>query len=148
MKVSKSNPFMTASPLAHLFDEVLHRGFNNGSIKNEWSSTMPSVNITENENAFLLDVAAPGLEKEDFKITLDNGQLEISVSKEKSTENSEEGKWFRKEFNYTSFKRSFQLQEAIDSENIKAEYVNGILHLTLPKKEEAKAKSPRTISIS
>jgi HSP20 family protein len=147
MKVVKSNPFLAANTWSHLFDEVFHRGLNDLSLKNDWGTTMPSVNITENNDSFKLELAAPGLEKNDFKITLENGQLDISVAKEKSSEDSEEGKWYRKEFNYTSFRRTFQVQDDIDADNIKAEYNNGILTLTLPKKEEAKAKAPKTISI-
>lgn len=147
MKVTRSNPFLLNRPFSHLLDEVFQRGLNDVNLKNEWGTTMPSVNITENDDSFKLEMAAPGLDKNDFKITLENGQLNISASREKSNEESEEGKWYRKEFNYSSFKRTFQIQDDINPDNIKAEYNNGILTLVLPKKEEAKARSPKTITI-
>jgi HSP20 family protein len=92
-------------------------------------------------------MAAPGLTKEDFKINVENDVL--TVSNEKKTETSEKNeKYTRKEFSYSSFLRSFTLPEIVDMEKINAGYENGILTLTLPKKEEAKPKSPREIKIS
>lgn len=113
---------------------------------NQFKST-PSVNVKENENEFTLEVAAPGLQKEDFKVELNENIL--SISAEKKTESNEQVKFTRKEFSYSTFKRSFTLdEESVDSENIIAKYENGILNVSIPKKvkseEEKKAK---TISI-
>lgn len=94
------------------------------------------VNIKEVENGFQLEIVAPGLQKEDFKIDLDKNILTISA--ETKSENKEE-KHIRKEYKYQSFKRSFTVDENIDSENISAQYVNGILVLNLPKQAEVKA---------
>ncbi len=147
MNTIKSNPIFAARQLTSLLDDVFNKPIGQAGYNSEWAATMPSVNITENDEAFLLELAAPGLTKEDFKITLNNDQLEITVSKEHKSEEKEEGKWYRKEFNYSSFKRSFNINDSINTENIIAEYLNGILKLTLPKKEEAKPKAPKTISI-
>ena len=112
---------------------------------NEWfnggvfgkSLTVPAVNITENKEDYKLSVAAPGLKKDDFKINLDKNVL--SISAEKKTENTEEGKKYnRREYSYTSFVRSFTLPETADQNKIEAEYTDGVLKITAAKKEEAK----------
>jgi HSP20 family protein len=96
-----------------------------------------SVNVKENEQAYVLELVAPGLEKEDFKINLENNMLTISAEKKEETEKPNE-KQIRKEFKIQSFKRSFTVDENIDAENISAKYVNGVLTLNLPKKVEVK----------
>ncbi len=95
------------------------------------------VNIRETEKEYVLDVVAPGLTKEDFKIQLDNNILTISVEKKEETLNEAE-KFVRKEYKQQSFKRSFTLDEKINAEAISAQYVNGVLALNLPKREEVK----------
>ena len=108
---------------------------------------MPAVNISENKDGFKIDVAAPGLTKEDFKIDLHNKILTLSSEKEEKNEENTE-KFTRREFSYSSFKRSFGLPDMIDNENIAASYNNGILHIEIPKREEAKEKPARQITIS
>jgi HSP20 family protein len=101
---------------------------------------VPAVNIAENENGFDIELAVPGLNKEDFKISVDKNVL--SVSADKKTENIEEGKKFSKrEYNYTSFTRSFTLPESADHSKIEAEYTDGILKLNVAKREEAKIQT-------
>ncbi|MCB0839868.1 MAG: Hsp20/alpha crystallin family protein [Bacteroidetes bacterium] len=95
----------------------------------------PKVNILENETGFHIELAAPGLKKEDFKIKIDKDILTISVEKEVNSEEAS-GKYTRREFGFTSFERSFTLPETVDQANIIAGYENGILNLTLPKLEE------------
>jgi HSP20 family protein len=95
------------------------------------------VNIKETEKEYVLDLVAPGLTKEDFKISLDNNVLTIAVDKKEET-GSETERVVRKEFRQQSFKRSFTLDEKINAEGISALYVNGVLTLNLPKKEEVK----------
>ncbi len=110
-------------------------------------TNMPSVNITETEEGFALELAAPGLKKEDFKINLDNNILSISAETQNESEEKTE-KMIRKEFSYNSFRRSFSLPKAIDLEKIKADYKDGILSVGLPKREEAKVAINREIAIS
>ena len=106
----------------------------------------PKVNIWENDDAFTIELAAPGYAKSDFHINLEEDEL--SVSAEIQKEETKENKHFnRREFSKTSFKRSFTLPETVDGEKIKANYENGILELVLPKKEESKPKPPRSIEI-
>jgi len=107
----------------------------------------PAANIIENNDSFQLEIAAPGMTKDDFKINLENNILTISAELE--DQKREEGKnYSRKEFYYGSFTRSFTLPKTIDLDRIAADYVNGILKITLPKKEEAKVELKKEIRIS
>jgi HSP20 family protein len=94
-------------------------------------------------------MAAPGMNKEDFKIELDGNQLTISSEKQMMDEEKDGDRYTRKEFSYQSFQRVFQLpKEVVDAENIQARYENGVLHLVVPKREEAKQRPPRMIQIA
>ena len=105
----------------------------------------PKVNIRETEDAFAIEVAAPGFDKKDFNVELENDVLTIEVSKE---EKAEKNNYLHYEFNYGSFKRSFTLpKDKVMDSKISAKYDNGILNIQLPKKEEAKAKPKRLIDI-
>ena len=107
----------------------------------------PAANIIENPESFQLDLAAPGMKKDDFKIHLENNIL--TVSSEVEDEKKEEGKnYSRKEFYYGSFSRSFTLPKIVDLEKIQADYADGILKVVLPKKEEAKLEIRKEIKIS
>lgn len=112
-----------------------------------WNNTMPAVNIKESEDQYELEIAAPGMEKSDFQINIDQDLLTISSEKENKTEEKEAGKFTRREFSYSSFKRSFDLPETVDSSKIAASYTNGILNILVPKKEEAKPQPVRKIEI-
>lgn len=110
---------------------------------------VPAVNIKENDHDFEIEVAAPGLKKEDFKLNLDNNVLTISSEKEvRNEEKDQKGNYTRQEFGYQSFSRSFSLPELVDADKIKASYTDGILRIHVPKREEAKKRSPRNIDIS
>ena len=109
--------------------------------------TLPKVNIRETKDAYFVDMAVPGLKKSDFQIELDNKLLSISTEVEEKNELQEEN-FTRREFGYSSFKRSFSLPETIKEDAIKAEYKDGVLSIHLPKKEEAKQKPSRSIKIS
>ncbi|MFZ1561419.1 MAG: Hsp20/alpha crystallin family protein [Saprospiraceae bacterium] len=146
MNIVKVNPVFQGRTFTNLMDDVFNRSISD-LVGSDFSVTTPSVNITENNDTFTLELAAPGLDKKDFNIFVDKDQLVISASKEVKNEDKEEGKWTRKEFNYTTFKRTFHLTDAVDAENINAEYNKGILTLVLPKREEIKAKAPKTIEI-
>ncbi|MEO9570052.1 MAG: Hsp20/alpha crystallin family protein [Polaribacter sp.] len=111
------------------------------------NTTLPAVNIKENKNEFLVDVAVPGMKKEDFKIDLDNEILTISSEKTINNENTDE-KYTKKEYSYLSFKRSFTLPKGIvDIDKINATYKNGELKITIPKLEEAKPKPVKLIEV-
>ena len=134
----KQQPFQGAmnSFVGELFSELpvlFKNDFNNPERKN-W---VP-VNVRETNNSYQLDVIAPGFEKADFKINLDDSLLTISADK-KNEEKKESDKDIRSEYSYRSFKRSFTVESTIDATNIDASYVNGVLTLNLPKKEVVKA---------
>jgi HSP20 family protein len=102
----------------------------------QWKEFVP-VNILETEKGYSLEVVAPGFEKTDFKVNLDQQVLTISAEKKEEAK-SENKKQIRKEYNYRSFKRVFTIDEKIEANNIEAQYVNGVLTLNLPKKETVK----------
>lgn len=106
----------------------------------------PAVNISEDENGFIVEVAAPGLEKKHFKIDLENDVLTIASLMEDRNE-EEKDNYTRREFRYSNFSRSFNLPETVDAENITASHKNGILTVSLPKREEAKPRPARQIAI-
>ncbi|MDP3434828.1 MAG: Hsp20/alpha crystallin family protein [Bacteroidota bacterium] len=112
------------------------------------NTTLPSVNIREDENGFEVDMAAPGFEKKDFKIELINNLLTISSEKKVETETKEGQQFTRQEFSYQSFTRSFTLPNTVEGEKIQAKYENGILKVAIPKKEEAKPKPVKQIEIN
>lgn len=144
MKLIKKSNYNPVFPT--FFDDFFAKdllGWDNGSTS---FKTTPAVNIRETDDHYAIELAVPGLNKEDFNVELDDNLLTISF--EKKAEKEETGKFTRREFHYTSFKRSFTLPEGtVDSDKIDAAYENGILKLALPKKEEVKAKAKRTISI-
>jgi len=127
------------------FTDVFESIFNDSFISDRLTTKVPAVNIAETENDFHIELAAPGLKKEDFKINLD--KYVLSVSAEQKAEHTEEGKRYNKrEYSYSSFVRSFTLPETANQERIDAEYSDGILKITVAKKEEAKSLT-REISI-
>jgi HSP20 family protein len=131
-----------------LINDFLYPDWSDWSTRNYSlpNTTLPSVNIKEEDDHFQIEVAAPGLNKEDFKIESENDLLKIySEKKEESEKNTD--KYSRKEFSYQSFCRSFTLPATADGDKITAVYENGILLVTIPKKEEAKPKAKRLIEI-
>lgn len=130
-----------------MVDEFFGKDFLSNFFDTQTGISMPSVNIVEGKNDFRIEVAAPGLEKKDFKINLENNVLTISSVKEVKDEQVDD-KYMRREFSYSSFQRSFALPNTVDAEKINANYKDGVLNLVIPKKEEAKEKPARTISIS
>jgi HSP20 family protein len=130
-----------------LLDELLNDNFFGGITNERFNSTVPAVNIKEGNDDFSIEVAAPGFDKKDFSIDLNNNILEVSSQKEVNSDVENE-KVVRKEFSYRSFKRVFTLPETIDSDKIKANYKDGILTINIPKREEAKVKPVRQISIA
>jgi HSP20 family protein len=108
---------------------------------------MPSANIREKEKQFEVELAAPGMDKKDFRIEIDNNILSISAERE-DEKTEEKDNYTRREFSYNSFARSFQIPSSVNAEAIKATYTDGILILTLPKKEEAASGNKKAIEIS
>ena len=112
-------------------------------------STLPAVNVKENEHDFEIEVAAPGMKKSDFKLNYENGRLTISSERKDEKKEKNGGKITRREFSYQSFQRSFSVPEdVVNADQISARYHEGILHVTLPKHEEAKPKPAKEIKIS
>jgi HSP20 family protein len=112
-------------------------------------TTLPAVNVKESDEAFEIEVAAPGMSKDDFKVSLENNILTISSEKEEERKQEEKGRYTRREFSYQSFQRSFTLPELmVEGDKISAKYSEGVLSIHLPKKEEVKPKPAREISIS
>lgn len=149
MKLVKFNSHSNLSPFTSIFDDILGPEFSGGFF-NESTAVRPAVNVLESKDEFGIEVAAPGMKKEDFSINLDKGVISISASKEvKEDEESNENdiRYTRREFGFSSFKRSFKLPKTVDTESIKASYEDGILKVVLPKKEEAVEKPARNIKI-
>ena len=147
MQVSKFNPVRPADSISKWIDNLFNTTLAD-AIGTDYTLSTPSVNIVENEDHFSLQLAAPGLTKHDFNIQIENDRLVISAEK-KSEKEETEGRFTRREFSYGSFTRSFQLDDNINRDGIAAAYEDGVLKLTLPKKEEAARKSAsKTIEIS
>jgi len=132
-----------------LFDRFFNNDFESWNRDNfsKTNTTLPSLNIKENKDFFFVEVAAPGFEKSDFKIELNNDLLTVSSEKKLNNEVKEGERITKQEFSYQSFSRSFTLPELVDEEKISAKYENGILAISIPKKEAAKPKSPKLIDI-
>lgn len=149
MTLIKSFPINNTLP--QLFDDFFTRdlfdwGFRNHSTTN---TTIPAVNIIEGPDDFRVEMAAPGMDKEDFNIELNNDILKITSNRELTSQLSEGERYRTREFSYQSFVRTFQLAKTVvDDSKIKATYENGVLSIIIPKREEAKKLPPRQIQIS
>lgn len=133
---------------------LLDRFFNNDledwSVRNfsKTNTTLPSVNVKENDEEYHIEVAVPGCEKEDFNIEVHNDVLTIASERQEENETSEKnGHYTKREFSYQSFSRSFGLPKTADAEKVTAKYDKGILTVVIPKREAAKPKAPRAIEI-
>ncbi|WP_029331408.1 Hsp20/alpha crystallin family protein [Gillisia marina] len=140
------DPFFSEmmSPRRSLFNlnRLINADFDDGF------DLFPSLNVRNLENEFEVELAAPGLSKEDFKVTIDNGILNISAEIEDKQEERDET-YMRKEFSYHSFSRSLTLPETVDeNKDVKAQYKDGVLKLKLHKIDEAKSKPAKTIKIA
>ena len=148
MTLIKRNPNTPA--FVNLFDDFFAKDMFNWNDKNfaEFGNTLPSVNVKENNQNFDIELAVPGMKKDDFKISLDRNILTISSeTKTEHEQKDENGKYTRREFNYSSFSRSFTLpSQMVDAEKIEANYTDGILKIMIPKKVKEEA-SVKTIEI-
>lgn len=140
-------PVFKTRNLPGLFDEFLSGNLLPNYIEEgAWKST-PAVNIYETNEKFDIEIAAPGLEKEDFKIDLKDDYLMVYSEKKDQKEEKERGKVVRTEFRYSSFQRSFAIPKDIDASAINATHKNGILFIELPKRLEQKDSASRKIEI-
>ena len=141
-----SNAFLNDPFFSDFFDR---RGMMKNFMKTNGDLDFsPAMNIKEKEKEFEVELAAPGLKKDDFKITLEDGILTVSAEREEKKEEEKEG-YVSREFSYNSFSRSVSIPESVDEDKeISARYVEGVLKLTLNKKEGREAKKPKTIKVS
>ncbi len=134
-----------------LFDDFFNRDIFNWGLTNysDTNTTIPAVNMKETPENYEVEVAAPGMNKKDLNVQLEGNILTISSEKEWQQGQQDEVRYASREFSYQSFSRTFTLQkDVVDTEKIQATYENGVLHLVIPKKEEAKQKGLRRIEIS
>ncbi len=144
--VKKQN--RTFFPINSFFDDFFTRDvfdWNNSSVT---GTTIPKVNILETHDAFRVEMAAPGMKKDNFRIELDNDMLSISSELKHEEALPDDHHYSRREFSYQSFRRTFHLPDTVENEKIKAHYENGLLSLVIPKRDEAKRKPSRLIKIS
>lgn len=135
---------------SNLFGDFFDKAFSDWNSTNFslTNTTLPAVNIQESKDDFLVSMAVPGMSKKDFKLDLSDNILTIS-SEKKEEKKEEEQNYTRKEYSYQSFSRSFTLpKNVVNDEKISAKYENGELKILIPKKEEAKPKKPKLISIN
>jgi len=146
-----STSLMKASTLLPTFIDDMFKpwkDFFEGNGGRTWTATVPAVNISEEKDAFKLSLAAPGMSKADFNVDVDGDMLTISAEKEEKKETKDE-KISREEYNYSSFSRSFRLPDGVKRDGISAVYQDGVLKLSLPKKEENKnGEQAKKIQIS
>ncbi len=147
----KSNHSRSLLPeFPSVLDELFNRDIFDWSFNRlAGNASVPSVNIRETEKSYEVEVAAPGLERNNFKVELDNDMLTISGHKEDGKEESDkEGNYTRREFSFESFQRSFQIpKDTVVKDKISAAYKDGILHITVPKSTETKINTSRVIEI-
>jgi HSP20 family protein len=140
MTLVKFNPDKKNNALLPSFNDVFDSIFNDTFFNDRMTSRLPAANISETADHYHVEMAAPGLKKEDFKLSLDRNILNISV--EQQRENKDEQKnYSKREFSYSSFVRAFTLPESADDNRIAAAYTDGILKVDIAKKEEAKLVS-------
>ena len=150
VKNDGSFPSLVNKSVSNLFDDFLSKDIFDWTDRNftALGSNLPSVNLKETETQLEVEMAAPGMKREDFKVEVDNGMLMISSEKEEQKEEKrKKDNYVRREFNYQSFFRSFYLPDTIDENKIEASYREGILHVTIAKKPGSEKKALKTIPI-
>jgi len=138
MTLVKLNPEKKNNVLLPGFNDIFESFFNDSFISDRMVTRVPAANISETSDHFHVELAAPGLKKEDFKLNLDKNMLSISVE-QRSENNDDQKNYSKREYSYSSFVRSFTLPETADDNSIEAEYTDGILKINIAKKEEAKS---------
>ncbi|TBO40457.1 Hsp20/alpha crystallin family protein [Pedobacter kyonggii] len=140
MTLVKFNPEKKNSTLLPGFNDIFESVLGDTFFSDRRINSLPAVNILESGEEYHIELAAPGLKKEDFKVSVERDMLTISTG-HYSENNTLEKTYNRREFSYSAFTRAFTLPESADVDRIQASYVDGVLKLALPKKEEAKAVS-------
>ena len=144
--IKKTQQFPT---FGNLFNDFFNDNWSNmpASFNAYQNTNTPKVNILEHNDAFEVQLAAPGMKKDDFKVEINNNILSISCNKEEQHEEKNSPNYTRKEFSYQSFCRSFTLPDTVKHDKIAAQYDKGILKVSIPKREEAKKQPTRLIDI-
>ncbi|AYL97361.1 Hsp20/alpha crystallin family protein [Mucilaginibacter celer] len=137
MTLVKFNPAKNNGSLMPGFNDVFDSIFNDTFFNDRLTSRVPAANISETEDHYHVELAAPGLKKEDFKLSLDRNVLNVSVDQQ-SQNNDNHKNYSKREYSYTSWVRSFTLPESANPDNIEATYTNGVLNIDIAKREEAK----------
>jgi HSP20 family protein len=140
----------TENFLPSLFDRFFNSDLMDWNLTNfsSTNTTLPAVNVKETDDDYILEVAAPGMSKKDFKVNFQNNVLTVSSEKQEEKDENDDN-YTRREFCYQSFQRSFTVsQQNVDSDKITASYADGILSVKIPKREEVKPKPAREIKIS
>jgi HSP20 family protein len=145
MSLIKSKPAFTAPSI---FTDFFNDGFFDNELMNlPLTRWVPNANIRENSGEYIIELAAPGMEKDEFKVEAQEDLIVIEGKHDEEAEERDEA-YHRKEFKTTSFKRSFRLPQSVIADKVDAKYAHGILKLTLPKREEAKSIGKKLIKIS
>lgn len=134
---------LDAGWMEKFFNAPLDEFFNMGKVMN-----VPAVNVSENDKEFRLNVAAPGMEKKDFKVEAFDEMLTISAEHTSEEKDEVNGRFNRREYNYSSWSRSFTLPENCDASKIEANYLNGELKIVIPKLEVKESKKVKSISVN
>ncbi len=145
MNITKHHSIFPARNLGHFMDDLFNRSLAD-IVGNDYAISRPSVNIIETDDVFKVEMAAPGLQKSDFDIRIEGDKLVISAKKEVHNEETRE-KFTRREFNYSTFSRSFTVPDNVKTDHISAVYEHGVLSIDLPKNESLKADVARKIEI-
>jgi HSP20 family protein len=147
VKFKNNNGFRREAYTPSIFTDFFNDYFSGGMSPKVFTASVPAVNIHETENEFSVELAVPGMKKSDFKIEVESGVLTISAELNEEKE-SQDVNYTRKEFSYSSFERSFTMPDSVNPDKISASYENGVLALSLPKKEESKVKPAKEIKVS
>lgn len=148
MSLIKRDSYLPA--WSNIFNDFLNRDWYDGSNQNFslTNTTIPAVNIKETEHEFEVEMAAPGMQKDDFRLEIHNNVLTFSSEKQTENKTEECKNLTRREFSYQSFSRSFTMPVIVDTDKISAKYENGIFRVNIPKKEEANPKPLKQIKVS
>lgn len=139
MAIMKRNESRFPSIFSDFFDNDDFIGFGNSMLRRQ--QNVPAVNIRETDKAYDIEMAAPGIPRENINVEVENDMLTISgENREEQKESDQDGRYTRREFSYSSFSRSFKLPPNVNADDVKARCENGVVNITIPKKEEQRNK--------